>query len=317
MEAVPQKTNRKSVSVVIPTLNPGLDLSKMLSALLGQHPVPPDEIIVVDSGSVDGTLGRVREAGEKVRLIEITNFTHGRSRNIGVQAATGDVIVFLSQDAIPKDPSWLNHLLDPYDQDEIAATFSRQEPKPDANPMETYFLHTHFPKGNEIRIQKRKGETLQFHRDVFFSNVSSSARRSVLLEYPFDEDLIMSEDQQFARDVILAGMSVAYVPMSVVVHSHDYSFRQALGRYFDSIYSLRQIFPKHDFGQSLNIGLGYLWKEFLEIALHHPLIFPRYILYVMAKTMGTLLGHIAEKLPVTFARRISMHTNWWPSDRAT
>ena len=84
-----------------------------------------------------------------------------------------------------------------------------------------------------------------------------SARRSGATScsgIPFDEDLIMSEDQQFSRDVIAAGHAVVYQPQSVVVHSHNYSLATCFRRYFDSVYSLTLIFPSHGVGTSASMG---------------------------------------------------------------
>lgn len=230
---------------------------------------------------------------------------------MGMKMADGEFVAFMTQDAVPHDDHWLCNLLEPFSDPEVAAAFSRQIPRPEANPMEKFFLATHFPSGDPVTTRRNGSGNLLFQRDVFFSNVGSAARRSVLLKHPFDEELIMSEDQQFARDVILAGMSVVYVPASVVVHSHNYSFGSAVGRYFDSVFSLRQIFPKHSLGLSARMGLGYLWREAREMAVHDPATLPRYGSYVLAKTLGTVLGHVAEKLPRRIARRISMHKSWW------
>jgi rhamnosyltransferase len=315
MESGLGPVDRLSVSVVIPTLNAGPDLGALLSRLREQRPVPPDEILVVDSGSRDGTVEVARSADNPVRVIGIADFTHGRARNLGVRETTGDIVVFMSQDAIPENVDWLAELVAPYAMPEIAATFSRQVPRTDANPMERFFLNSHFPFGEPVHMRRNGHEDLLFQRDVFFSNVSSSARRPALVAHPFDEDLIMSEDQQFARDVILAGHSVVYSPSSVVVHSHNYSFGAAVGRYFDSVYSLRQIFPKHSLALSVRMGCGYLWREAREIAAHNPEVLPRYVGYVLAKTLGTVLGHVAERLPTRIARRISMHKEWWKAHR--
>ena len=298
------------VSVVIPTLNAGPYLADVLTAIGRQKPCPPDEVIIIDSHSTDNTR-EIAKGFPGTRIETITNFSHGRARNMGAEMAGGELVVLMTQDAAPYDDHWLCNLLEPFSTPEVAAAFSRQIPRPEANPMEQFFLATHFPSGDPVYMRRNGHEDLVFQRDVFFSNVGSTVRRSVLLQYPFDEELIMSEDQQFARDVILAGMSVVYVPASVVVHSHDYSFGSAVGRYFDSVFSLRQIFPKHSLGLSARMGFGYLRREAREMAVHDPAVLPRYAGYVLAKTLGTVLGHVAERLPRRFARRISMHKSWW------
>ncbi len=302
-----------AVSVAVPTLNAIGYLPELLAALKAQRPWPPTEILIVDSGSQDRTREYAAQAGANVRLIEITRFSHGGARNLGVREARGDIVVFLSQDAIPRDDGWLAELLAPFQHAAVAATFSRQTPRADANPMERFFLETHFPAVPAVYRRPSDREDLLFYRDVFFSNVSSAARRDVLLRYPFDETLIMSEDQQFARDVLRAGYEIVYASASVVRHSHDYSWMQALRRYFDSAYSLTQIFDRHGLSCSARIGTAYLRRECVMMLRRHPRQLPRYAAYVLAKTLGTVLGHAAERLPRWMARKLSLHAGYWAS----
>ena len=213
-------TARPATSVVIPVLNAEPYLPALLDSFARQAPRPPGEVILVDSGSTDRTVALA--AGRPgVRVIPIERFSHGRARNLGALAAGGEVVVFLSQDALPADERWLAELLAPFDDPQVAAAYSRQIPRPDANPMERHWLESRVPDGEPVSRAAGPGE---FSMDlVFFSNVSSAVRREALLAHPFDEELIMSEDQQFSRDVITAGMAVVYQPHSVVVHSHNYS----------------------------------------------------------------------------------------------
>jgi len=298
------------VSVVIPTLNARPYLPALLQAFRHQRPAAPSEIIIVDSGSRDGTVEHV--AGmEGVRVVMIERFTHGGSRNLGVRESRGEFVAFLSQDALPADDYWLRELLAPFADSDVAAAFSRQTPRPDASPMERYFLETHFPAGDPVFMRFRGVGQPVFQQDVFFSNVSAAVRREAALRHPFDEELIMSEDQQLARDFLLAGQAVAYAPASVVLHSHNYTLRQAFERYFDSVYSLTKIFPRHDMGSSVSLGAGYLRREAAMMVRRHPGHLPRYAGYVLAKSLGTLLGHWAERMPRSWARRMSMHKAWW------
>lgn len=231
------------VSVVIPILNAAPHLEHLLAALQRQHPVSPGEIILADSGSTDDSLA-IAARFAHTRSIPIAEFSHGRSRNLGARSAAGDIVVFLSQDALPRDSHWLEELLRPFSDPQTVAAYSRQVPWPDALFAEKFFLETRFPAAPPVRRKKTSNTELTLE-DVFFSNVSSAIRRSILLRFPFDEMLIMSEDQQFSRDVLNAGYAVAYAPDSVVIHSHTYTLRDVFRRYFDSVYSLTQIFPAH------------------------------------------------------------------------
>ena len=176
--------------------------------------------------------------------------------------------------------------------------------------MERYFLHTHFPDGQSVKRSRQGDERLTLGK-VFFSNVSAAIRRDVLLKYPFDENLIMSEDQQFARDVLMAGYSVIYQPKSVVIHSHDYSLGTVFRRYFDSVYSLTYIFPHHDMGVSASMGLKYLMREIGFMVCKYPLWLPYYFCYTVAKTTGTVAGHFADNMPACWLKKFSLHGYHW------
>jgi rhamnosyltransferase len=303
------------ISVVIPVLNAALPLPALLQALAEQYPSPPDEIVLVDSLSTDNTR-RIALAREQVRVVPISRFSHGRARNLGAREATGEIIVLMTQDALPADSHWLAELLKPLadppeaGQPQVAAVYSRQVPRADAPPTEKFFLAYHFPPGTPVRRVRPTGRPPTFE-DVFFSNVSAAVRREVLLRHPFDEDLIMSEDQQFARDLIAAGYAIVYQPASVVVHSHRYSLLTAFRRYFDSVYSLAKIFPAHDLKVSFGLGRRYLRQEIIYMMRHHPFYVPYYCLYTLAKMAGVFCSHFADRMPPGLARACSLHRYYW------
>jgi len=298
----------QTVSVVIPVLNAEAYLERLLTAIFNQKPAAPPEVVLVDSMSKDRT--REIAAGfADVRVVPVEKFTHGGARNLGVREAKGDIVVLMTQDALPQDETWLAKLLEPFSDPKVAATYSRQVPYPDANPMERYFLLTHFPPGETVRREQRDGE--HGLGDVFFSNVAAALRRDLLLKFPFDETIIMSEDQQVSRDLLKAGYAVVYQPESVVVHSHNYSLSVCFRRYFDSVYSLTQIFPKHDMGESASMGFGYLFREMWHMTRHHPAWLPYYVCYTACKAGGTLMGHFAGRMPRAWARKMSLHRYYW------
>jgi len=297
------------VSVVIPVLNAAAYLPSLLNTLFAQKPAPPRDVVLVDSLSTDDT----REIGRSfnnVRIVPIARFSHGAARNLGAREAEGDIIVLLTQDALPRDEFWLAALLRPFSDPQVGAVYSRQIPRPDAPPTEHFFLNYHFPADTPARRVKTGDKPLGLE-DVFFSNVSAAVRRSLLLRYPFDETLIMSEDQQFARDLIEAGYAVVYAPDSAVVHSHRYSLKTAFRRYFDSVYSLTVIFPRHGMATSAAMGGRYFKRELGYMLKHHPLYFPYYCLYTLAKTSGTVAGHFATRLPRPLLKKLSLHSYHW------
>lgn len=300
------------VSVVIPVLNAAATLPALFKSLASQQPKPPDEIILVDSLSTDATR-QIALAEANVRVVPLGQFSHGRARNLGAQEASGQIIVLLTQDALPENNHWLAALLEPLGDPSVAAVYSRQVPWSNAPPTERFFLQYHFPPGKPVRRARSTDagvETLTL-ADVFFSNVSAAVRRDVLLRYPFDEELIMSEDQQFARDLIAAGYAIIYQPASLVIHSHNYSLLTAFRRYFDSVYSLTRIFPAHDLTLSAAMGRRYLRQEIGYMFRHHPFYFPYYCLYTLAKVGGVLCSHVAGRMPRRLARACSLHRYYW------
>lgn len=297
------------VSVLIPVLNAAAYLPDLLAAIFAQKPAAPYEVILVDSLSTDNTR-EIGRAHDRVRIVPIPRFSHGAARNLGAREAEGEIVVLLTQDALPRGDSWLAALLNPFADPQVGAVYSRQVPRPDAPPTEVFFLGYHFPAANPARRVKTGDQPLAL-KDVFFSNVSAAIRRSLLLQHPFDETLIMSEDQQFARDLLEAGYAVVYAPDSAVTHSHRYSLATAFKRYFDSVYSLTVIFPRHDLQTSAAVGWRYLKHECAYICTRHPGYIPYYCLYTLAKASGTVAGHFGDHLPRALLRRLSLHSYHW------
>ena len=298
-----------SVSVVIPTLNAAVFLPRLFEAIFSQEPCPPAEIVLVDSMSTDATR-EIAASDPRVRVVPITAFSHGRARNLGVREARGEIVVLLTQDAAPADRRWLAALLAPFADPQVVAAYSRQIPRDDANPMERYFLNDRFPPGPPVK-RVCTGDAPLMLEDVFFSNVSAAIRRATVLAHPFDEELIMSEDQQFSRDVLTAGAAVVYQPASVVVHSHNYSLSTCFRRYFDSVYSLTRIFPRHDIAKTTSLGARYFGAELRHMIRNHPLSLPHYGAYNMAKIGGALAAHFVDALPRRFVRALSLHRYHW------
>lgn len=306
---------KPSVSVVIPTLNAGRWLPDLLDALAVQEPQPPTEIVLVDSGSTDDT-ANIAATADRVQWLPIDRFTHGGARNTGIRAAGGDIVVLMTQDAIPANPKWLQALLAPLDDAEVGAVYSRQVPRSHVSAVEEAFLFDRFPDGDRI-VRRHDGEGIPVYPLTFFSNVSAAARRSTWLEFPFDETLIMSEDQQFARDILLAGLAIVYEPASIVLHSHEYGLIDTFKRYFDSVVAFRQLSRRHKAAASAQLGHSTVGREMAYVARNRPLSLPHYLMHTMAKAMGVAAAHAADRMPPSWCARCSMQPTWWQRPQST
>ncbi|MGA0333847.1 MAG: glycosyltransferase family 2 protein [Kiritimatiellia bacterium] len=298
-----------SVTVVIPIRNAEPYLPELLPRLLAQTEVQLEEILLLDSMSTDQSR-EIAARFEKVRLLPIRDFTHGGTRNLGIREAKTEIVVLMTQDASPHSEDWMRKLIDPLSGENTAYTFSRQIPYPGTDPLESYYLEQKFP-AMASRTFQAGAEGIRSLDQVFSSNVSSALRRSLALKYPFDDKLIMAEDQQFSRDLQLAGYAVKYVHDSVVMHSHNYSLWQTFRRYFDSVIAINQLFPSHTLSASASEGLRYLRNEFAFLLKNHPLQLPRYLLYLASKTAATVLAHSEQRLPLRMKKFFSMNQAYW------
>ncbi len=229
MEKIGDKDKNKAdvdVSIVIPARDEGENISQCLDAVYQQDTLYKVEIFVIDSGSTDNTLDVVK-LYPLVKLIQIKPeaFGHGKTRNMGADMATGHYIVFLNADAIPVNTHWLNALIDPLKENkDMAGVFSRHIPKKGCYLYMVRDLQNSMPEKRIVKTRTSIGK-LDF---MLFSTVSAAIRRDVWQQYPFDKDIIIAEDQDWAKKVLNKGLKILYEPASMVYHSHNYTPHQLM-----------------------------------------------------------------------------------------
>jgi rhamnosyltransferase len=218
-----------AISIVVPTFNGAATLPALLDAISRQRVGRPFEVAAIDSGSTDGSVELLRASGVRLLSVPPGTFNHGVTRNLGIDAATGDLVVLVVQDAVPASDTWLEALTRPLAQDPcLAGTFARQLPRRDAGPLTRHYLARWFASSETARTVGVTGAELEALPPLdrldrcTFDNVCSCIRRSVWRHHRFRETPI-GEDVEWARDVLLAGYRIAYVPEAAVVHSHERS----------------------------------------------------------------------------------------------
>lgn len=205
-----------TVSILVRTKNEAKFIEQTLGLLRRQDFRPAPEIIVVDSGSTDGTLQIVRKRGD-VRLVQIPSneFTYGHSLNVGMNVASGEIVIVLSAHALPCAPSWLRSLVRHFVDPKVAGVYGRQLPTPDAwPPVKRDYLEFY---GDRSRIQENPDDP----RDHYFSNAAAAIRRQVWERNRFDENLPYCEDWDWARRALAADYRIVYDPDAAVYHSHN------------------------------------------------------------------------------------------------
>lgn len=239
-------------TIAILTYNGETYLRRILEMIRRQDFAGSVEVLVIDSGSTDGTLSIVADFPEVVlKQIPNSEFGHGRTRNLAAQLATGEFVVYLTHDAIPASESWLTELLAPFAIDErIVAVMGKQIPRPGCFPLLKYEI-----RGVFAGFGPDFGTTVFYKDDfakdegvlgamAFYSDVNSAARRSFLTDVVPYRDVRYAEDQLFGRDVLDAGYKKAYAARAAVEHSNDLTLGEYERRIFDETVGLREIgFP--------------------------------------------------------------------------
>jgi rhamnosyltransferase len=297
------------ISVVIPAKDGGTDLDRCLAEIEAQRVDEEVEIVVVDSGSSDGSVERARAAGALVHEIPPEEFGHGRTRNLGVRLCRGDLVVFTSQDAAADDDRWLALLAAAARSGgDVAGAYGRQLPHEDARPPERFFLD--FLYGPQARVQRLDpGEELTFETTLF-SNVNAAIPRAILEQFPFRDDLTMSEDQEWSRRVLREGYALVYEPRAAVRHSHAYTIRTAFRRFFDSGVSAQHSYVEGDESRAAlrRAGARYAREELAWLwRTRRRRWIPYTVVYELGKFAGLQAGLRHERLPRSLVRRLGSY----------
>jgi rhamnosyltransferase len=212
------------VSIIIPAKNEETNITACLDAIFKQDAGCKFEIIVIDSGSTDRTVDLVKQYPQvKLITIEPAEFGHGKTRNLGAGLAAGDYIVFLNADALPVDNNWLNSLIRHFEDEKnkkIAGVFSRHIPKQNCDLYMARDILKSMPARGYIKSAYKKFDFM------IFSTVSCALSREIWREFPFKDDIVIAEDQEWARQALYNGFHIVYEPGSTVYHSHNFKLRE-------------------------------------------------------------------------------------------
>lgn len=296
-------------SIIVLTKNGDKYLASVLEGLYRQRTIDAAEVILIDSGSVDRTLEIASAYPVRLTRIPPEEFGHGRTRNLGARIARGRFLVYLPQDATPVGSDWLVSLLAPFEDPAIAGVYCRQVPRAGASAMEQFFLRETYPTRYEVRALGKQDQVSLAR--CFFSTVGGAIRASVWKEHSFDESVIMSEDQAWAKDVMLAGHAIAYQPAAQLLHSHHYGIADVFRRNFDSGFSIQQIFSGRT-GISLAQGASRLALETVYVLRAGSLRdIARFPFYEVARHIGFWLGMHAGMLPNRLRKAFSHLGYFW------
>jgi rhamnosyltransferase len=299
------------ISIIIPTLNASQLLPGLLTKLEKQT-FRDKEIIIIDSSSDDHTAEIAQDNGIKAIQINKEDFDHGGTRNIGAKEAKGDILVFMTQDAMPADEYTLENLTKPFSSNnDIAAVFGRQLPNPDAPAISAHLRLFNYP---ETSYTRELSDRITYGLKTAFLSDSFSAYKRESLEKIgwFKEGLLFGEDTHAAARLLLAEHKIAYAADAMVYHSHDYTPAEEFRRYFDvGVFHKTEEWLIKEFGSAQGEGKKYIQSGVSYLMKHKKSDMPSFMFRNALKYLGYNLGLRYKAMPVHLAVRCSMNRNWW------
>ena len=300
------------IDVIIPTYKPGKEFEKLIGRLQKQE-YPIHKIIIINTRT-DIFPEELNRSNYKIEIthIEPDQFDHGGTRNMGAGMTDADIVVYMTQDAIPVDEKLIGTFAKIFEENpDIGIAYGRQLPREECNIIERYTRRFNYPEKSLI---KTKEDLPKLGIKTFFcSDVCAAYRRNYLLSAGgFENPTIFNEDMIFAGKRIYAGDKVAYVAEAKVIHSHNYTGRQQFHRNFDLAVSQAQhpeVFegvPSEGEGIRMVKGTakylvrnGYPWKVFMLVYQSG------------CKYIGYFLGKRYEKLPMWLILKCTSSRKYW------
>ncbi len=233
-------------SIVVRSYNEAQHIERLLTGIRQQifrsEQVQDIEVILVDSGSSDGTVELASQfsAPFPIYILHIPpeEFTFGRSLNLGIQHARSSLVVIASAHIYPVYPDWLEHLLSPFEDEQVVLTYGKQRGNQLSHFSERQIFSAWFPE---------QSQSHQSH--PFCNNANAAIRRRAWEEHPYDESLSGLEDLEWANWALLNGYTITYRAEAEIIHVHQESPRSVFNRYRREAMAFKRIFPQQRFGK--------------------------------------------------------------------
>lgn len=223
-------------SVIIRAYNEERHLPRLLTGIL-QQTVQDLEVLLVDSGSTDATLAVASRFPVRILSISPEEFSFGRALNLACAEATGEFLVAASAHVHPVYPDWLEQLLLPFAEPQVALSYGKQRGSPDSKFSERQLFRTLYPD-----------QSIAKQATPFCNNANAGIRRSLWEERQYNEELPGLEDLEWATWAMSQGYYVVYQAEAEVIHVHDETPGQVFNRYRREAIALKRIRPSEHFG---------------------------------------------------------------------
>jgi len=305
-----------TTDVLIPVYSPGKQLTVLLNSLKEQS-YPIHEIILMNTEKQyfpKGLEGRYENM--EVHHLTKEEFDHGGTRDRGIRLADADVVICMTQDALPADKFLIENLLKPFSDSGIWAAYARQLPAENCREVERYTRGFNYPK--ESRIKGKEDLPELGIKTFFCSNVCAAWRRDQYLALGgFAKKTIFNEDMILAGSLIQQGGQIAYCADAKVIHSHNYSALQQFHRNFDLAVS-QTMHPEIFSGiRSESEGIRLVKKSMRHcLRIGKPWLIFQVITQSAGKFLGYKLGQQYRSLPRNILLWCTMNQSFWQGEES-
>lgn len=301
----------QSIGLIIPTKNAQATLDSILQLL--DNSLVQFSSLIIDSSSEDQTLAIAKSYNAKIIVIPQADFNHGATREYARKQLNTDIVVYLTQDAIPVSTDLIANLVKPLiEHDDIAVSYGRQIAHEGADIFEAFPREYNYTDQAQIRGME---DVDQYGVYTFFcSNSCAAYKNSALNEIGGFKTVLTNEDYFAVADLLQKGYKIAYAANAVVKHSHSYSLWQEFQRYFDTGY-VRAENPVIQtlVGQAESRGVGFVSSLLKRVWQENPLLIPYAVVQSLMKWLGYRIGFLGSILPVWLSKRLSQQSFYWRS----
>ena len=301
-----------AVDVLIPVYEPDESFEKLLKMLSNQTVRPEKIILMVTEGSHEVALDEQNDSKIEIHRLQKTEFDHAGTRNAAVSFSDAELVLFMTQDAVPEDVHFIEELVEGMEQDEkIAVSYARQLAKKDTKPIERLIRRFNYPE--ESRMKSLGDLEALGIKTYFCSDVAAVYRREIFTELGgFDTPAVFNEDMVFAAKAVKAGYKVYYNAEARVVHAHNLKLMEQFRRNFD-VGASQADHPEVFEEISSESEGGKLFKTVSKglVKLGRWYLLPYFILQCGAKFIGFRLGKRYPKLKPGFVKKCSSNRAYW------
>lgn len=228
-------TGKPVCSIVIRAYNESQHIGRLLDGIC-QQTIQDTQIILVDSGSTDGTLEIANQYPVEIVHIRPEEFSFGLSLNLGISHARSEHIVIASAHVFPVYPDWLERLLTPFQDERVGLVYGKQRGAVNSHFSEHQIFAHWFPEISRLNQES-----------PFCNNANAAIRRSLWEQHPYDQNLSGLEDLEWARWAMQQSHRIAYSAEAEIIHVHNETPGGVYNRYRREAMAFKQIFPQENF----------------------------------------------------------------------